>query len=445
MLRSRFTRLAFVMTLVPTITILILGAFSYQRMYAQLSIAYDLRLNDEIAALTLIYSQGGKTALVDAINQREAMYPSERDRISYRLFVDQVDLINAAPFVDATTGFVEYEKLRGRVTPLGENVLLGISTNTFTRQKALLSLFQDTALAVFICIIISGLFGILAARNFAQRFREVNNVIDKVSNGDIDARLTKDEAGDEISFMSRRINMMLDRIQHLLKVRKRISDQVAHEVRTPLSQLASAIDNLNTQTATENEKITSAKHNLHHCVNLLDGLLDISSLEAQIGDKQGFSQVSLAIIVKRISEFYDALAEDKGLTLTQSVENDAIIFADTPQIERLVANLLDNAIKYTAEGGTVSIELKPHQNAVSLIIEDTGVGIDVSNTSALFDPFYRHSNAVVAKGHGLGLSLVKAIADRHDASIRVDNNTSEDTNNAGVGSRFEVVFTTLRG
>lgn len=434
MLRSRFVRLAIVMAIVPTVIMIMVGALTYERMHKQHTRAYDLRLNDEIAILATVYSTSGEEVLLQLVLQRMTMYPTEQDQITYGIFIKQENVLNNEfAFRQATNGFVDDGLQRIRVTPLDEDVSIAIGTSTSARTKALSALMGDLLIAVFVCLILSTILGFLSARGFASRLKAVNEHIDAVGNGNIKTRLPIDQSNDEITFLSKRINVMLDRIAHLVKVRKRISDQVAHEVRTPLTQLDAVLQEM-LDRVDEPDQILQVKSDLNNCVSLLEGLLDVSALEAQIGDKQGFDVIDLSTSTKHITEFYEALAQEKDITLNCELGKGATIFADKAQIERLLANLLDNAIKYTCDGGNVNIKTKCKKNTVYLYVSDTGSGIKKADRDSIFEPFFRHANHPQVKGYGLGLSLAKAISDRHDAIISVSDNAQKN------GTLFTVAF-----
>lgn len=434
MLRSRFIRLAIVMAVVPTVIMIMVGTLTYKRMHTQHTSAYDLRLNDEIAILATVYSASGEEALLQLVLQRMTMYPTLQDQITYGIFIKQENILNDKfAFTQATNGFMEDDLQRFRITPLDADVSIAIGTSTTGRSRALATLTGDLLFAVLVCLVVSAVLGFLSARGFASRLKAVNTHIDAVGNGNIKTRLPIDQSNDEITFLSNRINTMLERIAHLVKVRKRISDQVAHEVRTPLTQLDNVLQQMLDKVGGP-DQILHVKADLNNCVSLLEGLLDVSALEAQIGDKQGFDIIDLSASAKHIAEFYEAVALEKNITLKYELSKGATIFADKGQIERLLANLLDNAIKYTSDGGDVNIKTEHKKDTVYLYVSDTGNGIKMVDRDNIFEPFFRHANHPQIKGHGLGLSLAKAISDRHDAIISVNDNPQRN------GTTFQVAF-----
>jgi len=170
------------------------------------------------------------------------------------------------------------------------------------------------------------------------------------------------------------------------------------------------------------------------CVSLLDGLLDVSALEAQAGDRQGFEVVDLSKCAQNICEFYEALAEDKDTSLFFEGAELCSVMADPGQIDRLIANLIDNAIKYTPRGGQVKVSTALDGVHVLLTVADSGPGIEPEYQETIFKPFFRRPEKLSANGHGLGLALVKAIAERHSAEIKIQNNSNS------LGANFTCLF-----
>ena len=434
MIRSRFVRLALAMAVLPALVMMIVGGFTFHRIDTQLTRAYDLRLNDEIAALSEGLTKDGQAGLKSIVKARMSMYPQNHDRIFYGVYQDgNQKIIGELPIQDFTDGFIEAGDKRLRVTPISDRVTLAVGTTTTDRDATLRGVLRDLFIAALACLGLGLILGLLAARRFESRLRDVNNLIDAVAEGEVSARIEPDSYGDEISTLSARINTMLDRIQRLITLRKSISDQVAHEVRTPLTQLDAALSEA-AETALDPKPITAARQDVKDCVSMLDGLLDVSALEAQAGDRQGFEVLDLSRYAQNICEFYEALAEDKDISLIFEGKELCSVMADADQIDRLIANLIDNAIKYTPRGGQVKVSTALDDANVLLAISDSGPGISPEYHETIFKPFFRQPGKLSANGHGLGLALVKAIAERHSAEIKIQKNSNS------LGTNFTCLF-----
>ena len=422
------------MAVLPALVMLIVGGFVFNRIDTQLTRAYDLRLNDEIASLAESLATDGQSGLELTVKARMAMYPKNYDRVFYGIYLGSTQKIDGdLPVQPVTVGFTETGNKRLRVTPLSDSITLAVAMTTTDRDDTLRAVLRDLLLAAFVCLGLGLTLGAFAARRFELRLKGINTLIDTVAEGEVSARIEPDSCGDEISILSGRINAMLDRIQDLIRLRKTISDQVAHEVRTPLTQLDTALSDA-ADAANDPEPIQTARQDLNACVSLLDGLLDVSALEAQAGDRQGFEPIDLSENAKRICEFYEALAEDKNISLTFEGSPPCLIMADSAQIDRLIANLIDNAIKYTPLGGEVNVSATCDQRYVRLFVSDTGPGISSEYQETIFNPFFRNTVKGSTSGHGLGLALVKAIAERHSAEIKIQNNSNS------LGANFTCFF-----
>ena len=434
MIRSRFVRLALAMAVLPALVMVLVGGLTFHRVETQLTRAYDLRLNDEIASLSESLANEGRSGLEQSVKARMAMYPQNQDRFFYGVYRDNAQRIAGdLPLQGVTESFVERGAKRLRVTPLNDTITLAVATATTDRDATLRVVLRDLLLAVFTCLALGLMLGFLAARRFEARLKGVNNIINAVAEGDVSARIKLDANGDEISTLSVRINTMLDRIQRLITLRKAISDQVAHEVRTPLTRLDAVLNEV-AKTTLDPKSITAARQDVKDCVSLLDGLLDVSALEAQAGDRQGFEVVDLSKCAQNICEFYEALAEDKDTSLFFEGAELCSVMADPGQIDRLIANLIDNAIKYTPRGGQVKVSTALDGVHVLLTVADSGPGIEPEYQETIFKPFFRRPEKLSANGHGLGLALVKAIAERHSAEIKIQNNSNS------LGANFTCLF-----
>ena len=432
--KSRFVRLAIVMALCPTLTMVLLSYVTYGRMHEKLTSEYDLRLNNEISQLSEVFAFQGLDALLNSVNLRLKMRAEEVDPFDYGVLVSGKNLSEGKQNSShSQIGFFELDNQRIRISPLSKDIDLILAVNTDNRSESLQRLLLDMISAIAFSLVSGLIIGTLAAQYFARRIKKLNCLIDEVSLGNVNARLNTDDANDEISFLSERINTMLDRIALLIQLRKQTCDQVAHELRTPLSQLRLSLENMPIEKSNQGQ-LALLQGDLSACVKLLDGLLDVSALESQSGDKRSFDYQCLSSSVQSMVNFYRALAEEKHLAIAESYDSSSYIHADFSQIKRLIANLLDNAIKYSPDGGKISIRTHNTKEYVHLIIKDQGDGIDEENIDNIFQPFIRQTKQDKIKGHGLGLSIVRAIVHRHDGIILARNNKNDK------GSCFEVKF-----
>lgn len=238
---------------------------------------------------------------------------------------------------------------------------------------------------------------------------------DIIQTGDLSRRISIDSHWDDLSNLAQILNRLLDRIEFLMEGVKRVSDNIAHDLRTPLTRLRNELETIRqtTDAATADKLIAEADHLL----NTFNALLRIATIETG-KYSQTFVDVKLHVILNDVIEFYAPLAEEKNIHLQQSLE-EVVIKGDKGMLFQMFANLMDNAIKFTHKDGTVCINLDKDGH---IIISDTGIGITQEDMEKVFDRFYRSEASRHTAGNGLGLSLVAAIIELHRWQIRLEDN-----------------------
>ena len=231
-----------------------------------------------------------------------------------------------------------------------------------------------------------------------------------------------------IGLLANSFNTMAETIESKVAALRRFVADAAHELGTPLTALRTNLELI------ENDEIPSALEQVERMDALTRSLLDLSQLEATVSEFQS-EDVDLAALLREITEPYASRAEQAELSFNLDIEHDpAIIKGDAAQLDILIQNLLDNAIKFTPAGGQVLVKLSERVDAVQLTVADTGIGIPEDDMPHLFSRFHRGCNASAYPGSGLGLANVKTISDQYGARIRVDTDPS--------GTVFVVQFIT---
>jgi signal transduction histidine kinase len=234
--------------------------------------------------------------------------------------------------------------------------------------------------------------------------------------------------------MSTLVNTMHDRIDSLVGAMRGALDNVAHDLRTPLARLRSAAE-----TALRSDDPAAAREALVRCLDEADRvattlttLMDIS--EAETGTMRLQRQpVVVAALVQEAVDLYADVAEDKQIVLEQEIPADLEIEGDAARLRQVLANLIDNALKYTGPGGRVRVTATGETARVTVRVEDTGIGIEPDDIPRVWDRLYRGDRSRSERGLGLGLSLVKAIVEAHGGRVAVESVP-------GHGSRFSFVL-----
>ena len=284
------------------------------------------------------------------------------------------------------------------------------------------------ALTVF-----GGLIGWFMARRALLGVEEVTQTAEDISKGAIERRVPLRARGAEIDRLATAFNNMLERIHALICGMREITDNIAHDLRSPITRIRGVAEMTLTSGKSVGEYESMAANTIEECDRLLEmieTMLAISELEAGAGSL-AMGEVDMAGVVEDACELFQPLAEDKGLTIVTEVPTSSRVYGDIQKLQRLVANLLDNAIKYTPHEGNVTVSIDGDEAQVLLLVKDTGVGISGDDLANVFERFYRCDPSRSGAGVGLGLSLVMAIVRSHGGEVAV-------TSSPGKGSTFTV-------
>ncbi len=239
--------------------------------------------------------------------------------------------------------------------------------------------------------------------------------------GDLRRRLPVGNRGDEFDRLAANVNRMLDEIEHLMGEVRSVGDAVAHDLRTPLTRLRARLERSRTQARTVeefHETIDQGLAWIDQTLAMVTAVLRLGAMEE--GRRTAFAPIDLGEVAAAAVDLFEPSAEEKDVRLTLAVAAGLpAIQGDRDLCFEALSNLLDNALKFTPQGGAVSVRLTRLGGTVSLTVEDTGPGLPATERGKIFQRFYRSEIARQTQGNGLGLSLVAAIAKLHDATVSV--------------------------
>jgi len=271
-------------------------------------------------------------------------------------------------------------------------------------------------------IVIAAAVGWFMARRALSGVEAVTRTARKISGGSLQERVPAKPSGDEIDQLAVTFNEMLDRIQTLLTEIKQMSDNIAHDLRSPIARMRGLAELALTSAKSPSEYENMAASTVEECDRLLDminTMLLISKTEAGV-EKPAREEVDIAALIRNACELFHPIAEDKSVTLSCQAAEQLVLVGDGRMLQRMLSNILDNALKYTTAGGRVEVSLAENDaRNLAINIRDTGIGIAATDLPRIFERFYRCERSRSEPGTGLGLSLAKAIARAHGGDITV--------------------------
>jgi signal transduction histidine kinase len=267
--------------------------------------------------------------------------------------------------------------------------------------------------------------GIGIARLVLRRIDAVNEASRSIMAGDLKRRIPLDGSGDEFDRLAANLNAMLTRIEELMEALREVSDNIAHDLKTPLTRLRNRAEAaLRDPDGGHREGLLRIIEEADGIIKTFNSLLLIARLEAG-AVAESLSRVDPAAIVGDVAELYEPVAEEAGLHLQVSAEAGHTVLANRELVSQAVANLVDNAIKYSAkraERPSVEIALRQAGEAIEIAVSDHGPGVAEEDRARALQRFVRLEKSRSAPGSGLGLSLVAAVARLHGGSVRLEDN-----------------------
>jgi heavy metal sensor kinase len=357
-----------------------------------------------------------------------------------RWVVESVLSINTHRFVTEKMPGGKYH-VRVIYARIGSAVILQMGYSMADEERLLLVFKQLFFITMSGLLVLAMMGGWFMARRALSGVAMVTRAAQQISEQDLTARVPVRHRHNEIDLLAITFNQMLDRVQNLITGIRQMSDNIAHDLRSPITRIRGLAEvTLTGNPSGEDYQLMTAS-TIEECDRLLDminTMLTISRTEAGVNPLERLP-VDLAVLAKDACELFLPLAEDKSLTIEQQLEHHASVDGDQRMLQRMIANLIDNAIKYNLEGGRVIVSLTPGTDGmVCLTISDTGIGISDEDQSKIFDRFFRGDQSRTQSGAGLGLSLAQAVARAHGGWIQVSSTLQR-------GSSFCVILPTVSG
>lgn len=397
-------------------------------------------LQQELNGFEQHFDAAGQPGLTDYANElrsdfdrRELFFRYTDPQQQYRLgfFVDQPEL-SEFEFGWLGFGFKTFTVDQGgkehrfaamqRPLSNGGSLLLAESLQTASEKVELM--FDLLLRGTLVTIILGVIGGAIISSLLLRRVEAFNNVIRKILSGDLSKRLPINRYSGDFREMEISMNLLLERLQELMAGVRRVSDNIAHDLRTPLARLRNHVAMLRERGEPANKDlIDSLEKEADDLLSTFNAALKIAQIET--GNRQSeFHQHQLDVTIADVVELYEPVAAEKNITITQNLSAGAELRGDRDLLFQAVANLIDNAIKYTGSDGLIEVILERRDKLLVLQVRDNGIGIPQADRHRVFERFFRvETSRSEYPGNGLGLSLVAAVVSYHDGTIKLHDNS----------------------
>ena len=434
-LRTSTFQLAMLYMVVFATSVFILLAFIYWRTAGFMMEQTDQTIEAEIVGLAEQYRSGGINGLMNVIRDRVARNPDDQ---SLYLFTTEDHLKLAGNLskwpeqADDGSNWIDFtlneemgwegesRRARARLFEVqgGLQLLVGRDISELSRLKELIEAAMNWGMGISLGLALVG--GFFMSRSTTRRIEVINQTAYRIMHGDLSQRVPTRGTSDDFDQLADNLNQMLDRIEYLMEGIRHVSDSIAHDLKTPLTRLRSQLENtlISVSDPQAQEQVGRAVAEADQLLGTFNALLRIARLET--GGKTVDNQpVDLTTLTNDAVELYEALAEEKEQTLDLSGSEPLMIKGDRDLLFQVMSNLIDNAIKYTDEGGRIRVAVKRDNGYALVEVADSGDGVPDHEKDKIFERFYRVGRSRSQPGNGLGLSLVSAVVDMHDGSTEL--------------------------
>jgi len=431
-------------TLFSTLSAATLG-FIYWSTRDQIESQVDARLRLETDYLINLYKSGALPELLEAIQHRNQIDTYRRfyylansdagnksndqneEKIASRLeSVRSHTTRNMGDVADLPPGSPRaFNPVRVAETRLSDGLKLTIG-HEISDEKALLDrIFALVAGATALTLLFSLVGGYWIGTSVLRRIDSVSGTASEIMNGDLSQRLSVTARDDEFDEISKKVNLMLNRIEDLMGSMQQVTNNVAHDLRSPLTRLRNRLEVTLLEERDPKiyqEVLDEAIGDADSLIHTFNAMLSIARLEAGIDSTQWY-KTRIGDLASELAELYQAVAEDEGqLTFISDINCNPTLYCNRHLIGQAVTNLLDNAINYTPRPGTVKLSVAGNDDKFSISVSDNGPGIPEHERTRVFERFVRLENDRNSPGNGLGLSLVQAVVRLHSASMELSDN-----------------------
>ncbi len=394
-------------------------------------------IQEELDALTATYQQGGAEAVSEFVEVHAG--PDRLIRFFFLVVDENYEPIagnldrwpDPRQYRDGWLGFDlkllsgDWDEVgtefvaRSRTLETGETVMVARHYADVINSAKLVSGALTRSLIATIVLGIIG--GAIVASRLVRRIDDMNQSLNRIMSGDLSERIEVYDSHGDFRRMAENLNKMLDKIEQLMLGMRQVSDNIAHDLRTPLTRLRNKLSDLQ-QSSNEPDRMQDLIDEADGLLATFSALLRIAQVESG-NPRSGFTQTDVRTILLDVIELYEPLALEKNQTVETDLARVPALSGDRNLLFQAIANLVDNAIKYTPEQGKVMVRLWAQQGQVVIEVADSGPGVSPAERDKVLQRFYRvEASRSEQPGNGLGLSLVNAVVKLHDGSVQLTDN-----------------------
>ncbi len=428
-------------------------AFVYGLIVATVQDRLDEDLSDDVEEFASLYQSGGQARVEHEM--RLDTKGEEAEKSFFRLWTRDGRLVLATDLgafpelgpppesvFEAGGTVLETLDLPEREHPvravygaISRELMVEIGESVEDDEEFVAELLRGIVAPLIACVLLGLPAGWFLARRALRGVEDVTRPATEIAAGALDQRVAVPREGDELARLAQVFNAMLDRIQALVVGLREMADHLAHDLRSPLTRIRAAAEMAQATISANAAEAALAATATEECDRLLEMInanLEITETESGAAHLH-LGDIDLALLVRDAWELFQTVAEDRQVKLMVALPAQCRLRADRQRLQRVIANLLDNALKYTPPGGEVRIALLDEGSHVRLRFEDTGVGISPEEQERIFERFYRSDRSRSQPGNGLGLALCLANVRAHGGEIAVESEP-------GRGSTFSVTL-----
>jgi signal transduction histidine kinase len=449
LVRAAPVRDAIAFAVISALAMGVLFAVIYWSMISMLQQNLEDAIDDQLQTLRHDFKRDGREAMIGFVQQRLKEPGAKPKHLMHFLVQDKAGRLLAGNFppLNPSEGWQDIVLLgisglesdqehvfRAKGAQFDEDtfVLIAHTTGDLILARGRILLSFTLALALMVTLTLGG--GIIIGRALHRRVEAAISAAQAIMEGDLSRRIPVEGSGDEIDLLAEGLNRMLSRIDELMANLRFITSDIAHDLRTPLGRLRQRLSALQVKESTPADyqaAINAAIEDTDILLRTFDAMLRIAQIEAGSA-RTRFTGVDLSHVAENVAEAFTAVSEDHGRRFVAQIQPDVSVQGDPHLLTQMLANLIENALRHTPVGTTLSVGLRDETTGPCLTVADDGPGIPHEERERVMGRFYRLDKSRSMPGSGLGLSLVAAIAKLHEAIVTLEDN--------GPGLRATVQF-----